>query len=71
MYQVSAANPEATGRHNKIDKTHRKGAWKTKDQVGLQEALYLQDFIQDHLEYYKCWNSKEEFFLIKQPSSPL
>ncbi len=37
-----------------------------KDQVGLQE-----DFIQNHLEYSKCWNSKKEIFLIEQPSSPL
>jgi hypothetical protein len=34
--------------------------------VGLQE-----DFIQNHLEYSKCWNSKKEIFLIEQPSSPL
>jgi hypothetical protein len=39
--------------------------------VGLQEARHLQDFIQNHLEYSKRWNSKKEIFLIEQPSSPL
>ncbi len=37
-----------------------------KDQVGLQE-----DFIQNHLEYSKCWNSEKQFLHIEQPSSPL
>jgi hypothetical protein len=37
-----------------------------KDQVGLQE-----DFMQNHLEYSKCRNSKKECLHFEQPSSPL
>ncbi len=51
--------------------TQKWTAEKNKDQVGLQEARHLQDFIQNHLEYSKRWNSKKEIFLIEQPSSPL
>ncbi len=43
----------------------------TKEQVGLQEAPHLQDSQQNHSENSKSWNSKEEFFFIKQPSSSL
>jgi hypothetical protein len=43
--------------HNRIDKTH-----KNKDQVGLQEAPHLQDFIQNHSEYSEHWNSKKRNF---------
>jgi hypothetical protein len=39
--------------------------------VGLQEAPHLQDSQQNHSENSKSWNSKEEFFFIKQPSSSL
>ncbi len=39
-----------------------------KDQVDLQEALHLQDFIHNHSEYSKCWNSNKELLLIKQHS---
>ncbi len=36
--------------------------------MDLQKAPHLQDFIHNHSEYSKCWNSKKELFLIKQHS---
>jgi len=56
---------------NRKTKQKRTAEKNNKDQVGLQEALHLQDFIQNHAEYSKCWNSKKEFFFTEQPSSPL
>jgi hypothetical protein len=49
----------------------KRTAGKNKDQVGFQEEPHLQNSLQNHSEYSKCWNSKQEFFLIEQPSSPL
>jgi hypothetical protein len=34
--------------------TQKRTAEKNKDQVSLQEAPHLQDFIQNHSEYSKC-----------------
>jgi hypothetical protein len=46
---------EITEKHNRIDKTHRKGQQRrTKTKWGLQETPHLQDFIQNHSEYSKC-----------------
>jgi hypothetical protein len=42
-------------KHNRIDKTHRKGQQRrTKTKWGLQETPHFQDFIQNHSEYFKC-----------------
>jgi hypothetical protein len=38
---------------------------------GLQNAPHLQDLIQYHLEDSECWNSKEKFLFVEQPSYPL
>ncbi len=46
--------------------TQKRTAEKNKDEFGLQEAPHLQAFMQNHLEYSKCWNSKKEIFLIEQ-----
>jgi hypothetical protein len=44
--------------------TQKRTARKNIDQVGkFQEAPHLQDSIQTHSEYSKCWNSKTENFL--------
>jgi hypothetical protein len=39
---------------NRKTKQKRTAEKNNKDQVGLQEALHLKDFIQNHAEYSKC-----------------
>jgi hypothetical protein len=40
VYQVSAANPEATGRHNKIDRTHRNGQQGRTKTIDLKQMRF-------------------------------
>jgi hypothetical protein len=35
--------------------------------VGLQQAAHLQDYIQNHLENFKCWIPKRNFSLLSNP----
>jgi hypothetical protein len=51
--------PASNKQHKEITKNRKTKQKRTaeknnKDQVGLQEALHLQDFIQNHAEYSKC-----------------
>jgi hypothetical protein len=51
--------------------TQKKDSRQEQRPRGLTRAPHLQDFIQNHSEYSNRRNSKKEFFLVEQPSSPL
>ncbi len=65
--ETTKKQKDTTGKTKCIEKD----SWEEQNQVGLQQAAHLQDYIQNHLENSKCWNSKKEFFFIEQPSSPV
>ncbi len=48
-------------------KHKEKDSWEEQNQVGLQQAAHLQDYIQNHLENFKCWIPKRNFSLLSNP----